>query len=265
MPAIQPARLRQQAALLAEYFDQPPAFVRSLHHLLEFYADRTHRPGQAGEPPPIIFAYNVKPPVLRQVLQELIPLVAERAEQALILCDVLWEQPNLEFHLLAAAMLGQVTGQPTEAILDRVNAWVKTGLEERLTEALLIQGLSGLRREDPDCLIQFIEEWLDNPDVFYQQLGLRALEPLAADSSFENLPVIFRMITALVREPPQYLRTDLLDLLATLAHRTPRETAYFLRQSLESTHSPMTGWLIRQSLDEFPEDIGENLRAAARG
>jgi hypothetical protein len=255
MPAIQPARLRQQAALLAEYFDQPPAFVRSLHHLLDFYADRTHRPGRTGEPPPIIFAYNVKPPVLRQVLQELSPLISGRPEQALELCDVLWEQPNLEFHLLAAAMLGQITGQPAEEILKRVNVWVKTGLE----------GLSGLRREDPDCLIQLIEEWLANPEVYYQQLGLRALTPLAADSSFENLPVIFRMITALVREPPQPLKTELLDLLETLAHRTPRETAYYLRQNLESTHSPMTAWLIRQSLDEFPEDIRESLRVAARG
>jgi hypothetical protein len=93
---------------------------------------------------------------------------------------------------------------------------------------------------------------------------LRALSPLVADSSFENLPVIFRMITVLVREPPQSLRPDLLDLLATLAHRTPRETAYFLRQSLASSHSTMTAWLIRQSLEEFPEEVRESLQAAAR-
>jgi hypothetical protein len=59
MPAIQPARLRQQAALMVEHFDQPAAFVRSLHHLLEYYADRAHRPGQAGKPPALLAAYNV--------------------------------------------------------------------------------------------------------------------------------------------------------------------------------------------------------------
>ena len=50
MPAIQPVRLKRQSALLVEQFNNPAAFIRSLHHLLEFYADRVHRPGQAGEP-----------------------------------------------------------------------------------------------------------------------------------------------------------------------------------------------------------------------
>ena len=265
MPSIQPARLRQQTALLAEYFDQPAAFVRSLHHLLDFYADRTHRPGQVGEPPPLLAAYNVKPPVLRLVLQELSPLVSGQPQQALDLCDALWEQPYLEFRLLAAALHGQVSAQPADLILNRVKAWVKTGHDDRLIQALLTQGLASLRREDPDRLIQLIEEWLDSPEVYYQQLGLRTLAPLAADPGFENLPVFFRLITALVREAPQPLRPDLLNLLATLAHRTPRETAYYLRQSLDATHSSATAWLIRQSLREFPVDIQEGLRAVARG
>jgi len=264
MPAIQPARLRQQASLLAEYYDQPAAFVRSLHHLFDIYADRTHRSGQVGEPSPLLAAYNVKPPVLRQVLRELAPLAASRPEQALDLCDALWEQPYLEFRLLGATLLGQVSGQPAELILNRVAAWVKAGQEDRLIRALLTQGLAGLRREDPDRLMELIEEWLDSPDVYYQKLGLRTLAPVAADPDFENLPVFFRLITGLVREAPLPLRPDLLDLLATLAHRTPRETAYYLRQSLDATHSSATAWLIRQSLREFPVDIQDGLRAVAR-
>jgi hypothetical protein len=264
MPAIQPARLRQQAVLLAEYYDQPVAFVRSLHHLLDFYADRTHRSGQVGEPPPLLVAYNVKPPVLRQVLQELSPLVSGQPEQALDLCDALWEQPYLEFRLLAAALLGQVSDQPADLILNRVQAWVKTSQEDRLIRAILTEGLAGLRRDEPDRLLQLIEEWLDSPEVYYQQLGLRTLATVAADPDFENLPVSFRLIVALVREAPQPLRPDLLYLLATLAHRTPRETAYYLRQSLDATHSPATAWLIRQSLREFPVEFQEGLRVVAR-
>ena len=65
MPAIQPARLKQQAVLLAQQFDNPVAYVRSLHHLLDFYADRAHRPGQSGKPAPLTSAYRVHPPVLR--------------------------------------------------------------------------------------------------------------------------------------------------------------------------------------------------------
>ena len=76
--------------------------MRSLHHLLDFYADRARRPGQSGKPAPLIDAYKVHPPVLRHILQELIPLAAENPDAGLALCDALWEQPYLEFRLLAS-------------------------------------------------------------------------------------------------------------------------------------------------------------------
>ena len=53
MPAIQLTRLRLQTAGLAESFANPQAFVRGLHDLLDYYADRTHRPGQSGAPAPL--------------------------------------------------------------------------------------------------------------------------------------------------------------------------------------------------------------------
>ena len=71
MPAINPARLKQQAALLADHFDSPAAFVRSLHHLLDYYSERVQRTGQAGVMPTLLPAYRVRPQVLRLVLQEL--------------------------------------------------------------------------------------------------------------------------------------------------------------------------------------------------
>ena len=41
MPAIDLARLKKQAARLADLFDQPSAFLRELRETLDFYVNRS--------------------------------------------------------------------------------------------------------------------------------------------------------------------------------------------------------------------------------
>ncbi len=264
MPAINPARLRQQAVLLAGHFDNPPAFVRSLHHLLEFYADHARRPGQVGKPDPMIAAYQVRPPVLRQLLQELIPLAAERPEDGLALCDNLWKEPYLEFRMLSAMLLGQIPTDTPTSIFQRLQSWIKPELEDYLINALLTHGLVYVRQHEPEALIRLIRNWIKSEDRFEQYLGLRALIPIIEDREFENLPAFFRMIQPQARAAHPSLRQDLLDVLAAFAHRSPKETAYFLRQTLEMPGATDTPWLIRQSLHEFPAEIQPGLREAVR-
>jgi hypothetical protein len=264
MPAIQPARLRQQAALLAaEHFSEPAALVRSLHHLLEFYADRTHRPGKSGEPAPLLAAYNVRPPVLRQVLLELSRRADELPRQALDLCDAFWQQPFVEFRILAASLLGAIPTQPPEPVLARAVGWIHDNRDPRLERAVLNEGLARMRRENSAVLLALAEDWLagELPD---QRLGLRLLLPLANGLEFENLPVFFRLIQAFVRAAPPALRLELLELLDALARRSPSETAFFLRQCVETSSNPDTARLVRQSLPGFPEIVQENLKKALR-
>lgn len=264
MPAIQPARLRHQAALLAEQFSDPPAYIRSLHYVLDFYSDRARRPGKTGKPGPLLTAYNVRPPVLRMLLQELIPQAEQDVAGGLALCDALWAEPYLECRLLAGMLLGQIPLQPPEAITDRLQGWITTNLEFFLIEALLSNGVERLHRQQPQVLIHMIEGWLHSTKTFHQQLGLRALLPLIRDPAFENLPVFFRLIQQLCQAAPAALRPDLLDVLAALARRSPQETAYFLRQTLIFPDSPDTPWLIRQSLSQFPPEMQSSLRQAMR-
>lgn len=264
MPAIQPARLRHQAALLAEQFSDPPAYIRSLHYVLDFYSDRARRPGKTGKPGPLLTAYNVRPPVLRMLLQELVPQAEQDVAGGLALCDALWAEPYLECRLLAGMLLGQIPLQPPEAITDRLQGWITTNLEFFLIEALLSNGVERLHRQQPQVLIHMIEGWLHSTKTFHQQLGLRALLPLIRDPAFENLPVFFRLIQQLCQAAPAALRPDLLDVLAALARRSPQETAYFLRQTLIFPDSPDTPWLIRQSLSQFPPEMQSSLRQAMR-
>ncbi len=261
MPAIHPARLKLQAAILAEHFDDPSTYVRSLHHLLEAYAEHILRPGQVGEPPPLLAAYHVRPPVLRYILRELIPLAQGDPVSGLALCDALWERPYLEFRLLAAHLLGQIPCDPVEPILGRLKSWIKPDVETRLLDALFTQGMSCISRCNPLALTSLADQWLKRNDVFYQQLGLRLLLPLVSDPRFENLPVFYQLIQPLTRSSPAQLRPDLLDILAALAHRSPNETVYFLRQAATQTNSPDTPFLIRQVRNEFPPDQQESLRS----
>ncbi len=264
MPAIQPALLRQQAALLVEHFADPPAYVRSLHYLLDFYADRARRPGQAGMPAPITSAYNVRPPVLRMILQELTPPAIEDPETGLGLCDALWAEPNLEFRTLAAMLLGQISPTPPERIITRLKSWLVPDLEFYLIEALMNHALGRLRQEHPQAMIRLIQDWLESTQPLYQQLGLRALLPLLENPQFENLPVFYRLIQPLTCNVPHGLRPDLLDVLVALAHRSPQETAYFLRQTLTHPDAADTAWLIRQLLNEFPPAQAHMLRTVVK-
>jgi hypothetical protein len=264
VPAIQPVRLRQQAALLAGHFDDPPAYLRSLHHLLDYYSDRARRPGQSGKPAPLISTYNVRPPVLRMLLQEVAPLAEQNQAAGLELCEALWAEPCLEFRLLAAMLLGQIPPNPPELITEPLQRWITIDLEFYLIEELLSSGIERLRRHQPQALIRLAQTWLGSSNPLHQQVGLRALIPLIQDPEYENLPVFFKMIQPLTRSAPAVLRPDLLDVLAALARRSPQETAYFLRHLLNSPDAPDAAWLLRQSLQEFPPEVQESLRKAGR-
>jgi hypothetical protein len=257
--------LKIQTARLAETFSSPDVFVRGLHELLDEYSDRTYRPGQAGEPPPLLKAYNVPPPVLRQVLKELSPYGFQDRIAILGLCRRLWNEPIYEFRQLAISLLSQVAPDPPEDIFELVKAWAVPSTELRLLSALFTKGLTRVRKEQPEHYLRQVQRWLASSSIFKKQLGLQSLLPLLAEPGFDNLPVLFRMLAPLVRSAPLPLRPDLLEIVQWLARRSPKEAAFFLRQNLAVvTDNPGTAWLARHSLGFFPPDIQANLRNALR-
>jgi hypothetical protein len=270
VPAIQPARLKIQSTQLAAAAQQPAAFVRGLHNLLDFYADRTYRPGQVGELPTLVRAYNTPPPVLRQLIQELTPLALSDPPAALALCQALWAEPYLEFRQLAAALLGQTLFDSPASIQTVVQAWVETAPEDRLLNVVLTQGLARLRQEATESYLALIQNWLPDTDtttpgsVYSRHVGLLALLSLVRDPDFENLPALFRVLSPFLRIAPTALRPDLLAVLSALARRSPRELAYVLRQGLTAPDNPDTAWLIRQVLPDLPADLRAGLRAALK-
>lgn len=264
MPAIHLARLRASAAELVDRFHDPEAFVRALNDLLEAYADRTRRPGQAGAPPPILPTYRVPPPVLREVLRAIETEIAGHPEGALALADALWAEATMETRLLAARVLGRVPPSRPHGVLERVQKWAQAGEEDRLLDVLLDESVAGVRSQEPGAFQTVIRRWLSSAAAETRALGLRALSALANDPSFENLPVIFGMLTPIAAFDEPHLRPYLLQVVRALAERTPRETGYFLKQSLSAGRESTAGWLIRKSLDLYPTDLQTALRAAMR-
>ena len=265
MPAIQLARLKIQSAELVTRFNDPAAFVRGLHDLLDFYADRTRKPGQSGEPPPLIKSYNVPRPVLRQIKTDLSPSVVMDRESALVLCDALWAEPYLEFRVLAVNILGLVPPDPPDDDLERINVWAVPGIEDRLLNALVKEGLIEVSKSTPERYLSQLEEWLAAEDDLSLRVGLKAISMMLADRDFENLPKIFRLLAPLVRTSPSQLRPDLLDVIQSLAKRSPNETAFFLRQNLSvMVDNDDTAWLIRNSARYFPEEVQNSLKTALR-
>jgi len=250
--------------MLAEHFNDPPSYIRSLHHLLDSYADRAKRSLQLQKPGPLIQAYKVHPPVLRLVVQELVPLAQENPEKGFALCDALWGESYLEFRLVSAMVLGHMPEDQYMEAIQRLQNWITPEMDMQLVDLILGHGLTRIRKERPDLIVKLIQHWLDDPNDYYQQLGLRALLPLIKDPDFENLPAFFRMIQPLTCHAPGFLRPDLLDVLTALAHRSPQETTYLLNHCLNLSEATDTPWLIRQILSEFPPEIQANLRQSMR-
>lgn len=264
MPAIQLARLKQQAVLISGSFDRPEAFVSGFLAVLNFYADRTFRPGQTGAPSTLLPAYNVPKPVLRQVQGELAPLVNANPDRALELADLLWTKEVLECKLLAAALLNDLPLERAEDVIARAQKWLPDQVEPRLVEAFFEQSLIRICNKLPELFMEMTEKWMSSLRLEDKKLALRALRALVDDETFINLPYVFRQITPLVREVPSRLRSALLEVVEACARRSAGEAAYFLRQTLTMEDNPSAAWVTRQCLHVFPEENRESLRAALR-
>jgi hypothetical protein len=265
MPAIQPARLKQQVANLVSDYDQPPVFVRDLHALLDLYSDHTQRHGQAGMPSSLMNSYNAPQQVMRQVWRECSRLIKPHPNQMLHLCDALWAETNFDLKLLAARILGQLPAVPPEPVLERLQSWVRMGMDKRLLDGFLEHGIKRFQQEVPEQLLELISTWLSSPEQDFRQAGLRALLPMIDDAGSPLLPTIFHLVTPYLRVAPSRLRPDILALVTALAHCSPSETAYLLRQNMSVPDNPDTAWIIRQVLDKFPEETKAGLRAAMKG
>jgi len=262
LPAIQLARLRIQVAQLVDTLSQPAQFVRKLHDMLEFYADRIYRRGQSGAAPPRLPHYQVPPQVLRQIENDLTPLAAADPAAALALADVLWEDGYVESRLLAIHLICVLPPDPPERIFMRLRLWAQPMEEPRVLEQLLASGKSRLQREHPELWLEQVQRWVQEQNPGLQGIGLQALVSMVNDESYQNLPSLFRILMPMMSSISSGLLPDLITVVEGLVRRSPAETAYFLRQALSLGRETGAARLVRRCLPLFPAELQTSLRAA---
>jgi len=254
MPAIDIARLKMQAAVLVEKFDQPPVFLKGLHEILDLYADRTLRVGVVAAPVSVLPAYRTPQAVLRQIEMELAPLAGAFPEQAMALTDALWKDGHLETRLLAATLLGRINPK-TPLLLERVSAWVSRARDKQVRAALLSVSLARLRRESPSAFLKLVAGWLDPGSSKMWSNGIYALLPLLEDASYENLPPVYDAVYWVISSAPSVIQNDLIDLIKALYAASPVETTYFLRQTLAGSATPQAALTFRRILPSLPPPL----------
>ena len=264
MPAINPARLKIRCTEIGEYFSDPQQFVAKLHDLLNFYADRIRRPGEAGAPPPLLPAYHVPAPVLRHLEREITPRAAQYPQAALSLADALWDEKWLEPRLLAAAILGNIPPALPDPILERVQTWGVGCKEALLQKELFTRGVSQIREHHQEEFLRVIGDLMANSKKDAQRGGLYALIPLLEDENFQNLPVVYHMLSTMLKREETGLQSEIVAIVSALSKRSEQETVFFLQETLLTAADPRITRVVRRSLSFFSEENQKRLREKLR-
>jgi len=264
MPAVELRRLRAQIHELSNWFGDPASYRKELKDILDRYANRAYRAGQAIKAQPLIPSYRVSPLILREFEVEFIRLGQELPEQALGVAEALWKDSYLEPRLLSTVLLGALPIHKSEAVLACITAWALPNENYQILDALFQNGTATLRRHAIELLLNLAEEWTGSSSEEVQALGIRLLIALIQDETFKNLPPVYRMLSPLVQKIPGNIQADLQAILTELIQRSPVETAYFLRQSLSIAQGPATARLVRRCMPLFAAEQQASLKAAIR-
>jgi hypothetical protein len=263
MPAIDLARLKTQAARLAEKFGQPEAFISDLNELLDHYTNRTLRITQVVQRYSLP-TYNTPRPVLRQIQSELASLAETHPIEAVALTKALWAAGSLESRLLAASLLGSIPSASAIPVLTLLPVWLAHSTDREIREALLSEALARLRRENPDTFFIILESWLSSPRPSSQVWGMQALIPLLQDPHFENLPAVFRILQPAVKAAGPITQMDFQACVAALERVSLIETVAFLREIIRDNPSLLMVRTIRRILPGLSPELQSALRDILR-
>ena len=260
MPAAQLSKLKTQINDLAWLFTRPADFVTSLHDLLGQYTDAAYRPGQAIAPAPLLPTFKVPQVVIHQLEIELSPLCMQAPSAALAIVDALWADTYLETRKLGAYLLGRIPAVPPEPILTRIQTWASPSEHPLLQDVLLTRGGDALRKQRPDLWLNLMRGWLADKQPGMVDISLKAMAPLAADQSFENLPALFSLLDPLLMHPVPKWQANLTKVLVHLARRTPQETAYLLRTALRTSDDSALLRYMRKLLPLLPVEVQDSVK-----
>jgi hypothetical protein len=258
MPAIDPDRLKRQVATVAAAIGDPIELRRRTIDLLEFYADRTRRPGPSTQVDDVPPSFGAPRPVMRAVSTSLVNAASGRAERALAAADALWRADYREARLLAAALVGS-------SETDVASSWVESHASLADDNVVLAEvagrGLKGWRKADPLGFIEHLAAWLDSSKRPVQHLALLAIVSAADDPDFHQLHRVFSLLSGRSGSFRGEIRKAFVSAIRALTRRSPPETTHFLLAEVASGDLAAIR-VARSVLDALPTDNALRLRQA---
>jgi hypothetical protein len=239
----------------------PPRFRRKLVDLLEFYADRTRRPGSVVKSQDASAAYNVPRPVMRILQEELSAALGRREEVILPLAQELWDVDFREPRILALHFLQSLQ---SVIVLDKIDAWLKETRDPTTLQDIASIGLERWSEEGYPDFEDRVRIWLNSRDERRKLFGIHALTHAAGDEHFRQIPLAFELMGSILEVESPNLRRSLDKLLARMIARSPAEAAHFVLKILKV--DPALGrQLARRHLASFPSHHREALERALKG
>ena len=250
MTAINPARLKIQCVELSELYSDPDNFIQDLHKLFDFYAIRVRKSG-ITRTSQLLQSYQVSPPVMRALEQELIAPLNTQPSQGLILIDALWEQEWIETRTLAVSLLGSIPPINPDSIFKRIKSWISSCESNAIRSILTSRGVSRLSTENPELVLNFFHELSSSPTKENCQAVLFGLVPFASNQDFDNLPRLYKLLDSILLVDEKGLVKEILIILKTLIKRSEQESLYFLERQLYTASKPRILRVTRQILPNF--------------
>lgn len=254
MTAINPARLKAQAAEMAALVNEPDQLISRVHELLSIYSSRI-RQTSLSKTHLSLQTYQTPAPVLRTLEIELNEQLERDQAAGFLLAEAFWDEPWVEFRQLAVFILGNLSLENSDKILERIEHWLDNCTAEDIRRLVMTQGMGNLAAENPQACLEFIQGLIKNGTKADQQAALFGLGHFAADPNFLNLPPLYKSLDQILSSQESGLVKEINALLRVLIDRFEQETAYFLKQQLASKPQPRVLRVVRQVLKNFsPEN-----------
>ena len=207
-----------------------------------------------------IDSYHVPPVVMSQLGLAVNQWTRANPVAGLELAKLLWKDPKLEPRILGCTILGAVTVEYRDRVINQIIEWSVPGTNRILLQQMFDLATVTLRRQAAQFWLEQIRTWLAYFPPGNSTHGPFALFPLIQDRSFQNLPAVYNSLGTVIQLNAKPLQNEVRNILTVLADRSPTETIYFINKCSGSGPSEEFLRLIRRCLPEFPVTVRERIR-----
>jgi hypothetical protein len=261
MPLVQLSRLRSQLNALEAHFNNPEVFRDSLVSLFLVYESKKASTNIWLRKNSQFFTYNVPESVMAELESRLETLARLNPASALVNADNLWKIPYYEPKKAAIALISNLTDLYNIEFLKRIQNWLSVELEVNLIKPLVasVETRPGLLQDKQ--WLDYLKKWLTSREIQDIKLGLQLLDRTLSHG-YNNLPLIFSVLTPLINKPPFPIQKDLVNVIQELIVLSEAETASFLIMSGKLFPDTENLKFLRKCIPLFDDFFQKEIRSA---